>query len=351
MKKYAAYLIEDFLIDDDFVNWVLFPDIDSNRYWENVMTTNPKVVPLIEQARDILLRIQIKPHSKMPAGMKADLMANIKQYTRHTEVLLTKNRFANYKLAAWTVAASLLISIGAFLYFQFGEQQQDMYLITENVKENVNKKKITNTATIPLVVLLPDNSTIVLDPQGSIVYDEQGFLKDRVVHLTGEAFFEVERMPQMPFIVRTEHLETKVLGTSFRVSANRQNSAHRVTVNTGLVEVKSGNETLRVSANQEAIYEVNKNELIQEAMREQAPLSKEVVDELFTFQESPLEIVLDALADQYNIAIEIPEEGLAQRTITLSLGDLHLYEKLALICKAVEAKYQLVDGRIIILSN
>src|SRR5690606_17410401 len=141
---------------------------------------------------------------------------------------------------------------------------------------------------IPLLVLLPDKSTVILEPNSYLLYTEDDFGSHRQVYLSGEAFFEVERHESYGlFVVNTDHLTAKVLGTSFRVIASKEQAAHRVEVNTGLVEVKRNETVLHVAANQEAIYEVENDLLIQETMQEYAPLSQEAIDGSFDFQATP----------------------------------------------------------------
>ncbi len=88
------------------------------------------------------------------------------------------------------------------------------------------------------VLTLPDGTQVKLNADSKISYSPK-FDQDqtREVFLQGEAFFEVTHDPQHPFIVQAGKLSTKVLGTSFVVSAYPQDETTKVTVASGKVEV------------------------------------------------------------------------------------------------------------------
>ena len=70
------------------------------------------------------------------------------------------------------------------------------------------------------------------------IYPENFEGNQRVVQLEGEAFFNVVRDTLRPFIVQTGSLSTRVLGTSFNISALSHNNDIKVAVASGLVKVE-----------------------------------------------------------------------------------------------------------------
>lgn len=355
MEKYESYQVADFLVDEDFVDWVLTPDEISDAYWQRVFARYPDRKPDAEKAREILLNIRIRPHRTMPDDMRERLVADVQDHidrSPHRDALPKRGILLG--LGRWAAVASVLTFMGILVYDKVDtvSVQPPVGLVIKKEHKNQETQRVYNTAETPLLVPLPDKSMVVLDPDSYIEYDETEFKTQRRVYLSGGAFFEVERQePHMPFVVHTEHLTTKVLGTSFRIAVIGNRSAHRITVNTGLVEVQSAKTVLLVAANQEVVYKVDNGSLSQEDMVEYAPLSLEAVEQIFDFQAARLDTVLSVLAERYNISIDISNPELAKRTITASLGELHLYEKLELISKAVEARYALIDGRIVMTPN
>lgn len=70
-------------------------------------------------------------------------------------------------------------------------------------------------------VILPDGTKIFLNENSSIQY-AKNFIK-RNIELKGEAFFEVAKDTEHPFIITADETETQVLGTSFNVEINENN--------------------------------------------------------------------------------------------------------------------------------
>jgi hypothetical protein len=54
---YHTYTAEDFILDQNFRQWVLNPDQVSNSFWEAWLVQHPEKVGVIEEARELLLEI------------------------------------------------------------------------------------------------------------------------------------------------------------------------------------------------------------------------------------------------------------------------------------------------------
>jgi ferric-dicitrate binding protein FerR (iron transport regulator) len=147
--------------------------------------------------------------------------------------------------------------------------------------KSVSKKDIvfdTGAATAPHLVTvhtltgesklvqLPDGTKIWLNPSSSLEYPLVFSNEKREVRLSGEAFFEVARNPDLPFIIHSGMLQTKVLGTSFNIQAydNQENIA--VTVVTGKVKVSNNKQVdnIELLPNQRAVFDKKTDRLIKE---------------------------------------------------------------------------------------
>lgn len=89
------------------------------------------------------------------------------------------------------------------------------------------------------VFYLPDSSRVVLNENSTLRYQEAFTGKERLVELTGEGFFEVQKNPSKPFVINSGNAQTKVLGTSFNVKAIDKAEEVTVTVSTGKVSFSS----------------------------------------------------------------------------------------------------------------
>lgn len=98
------------------------------------------------------------------------------------------------------------------------------------------------TVTIPkgksYVVKLSDGSRVELFADSRLTFPSSFVGKNRVVELEGQAYFKVRHLDDSPFIVKTQHMTTTVLGTEFVVKAD-EGAAPEVTLLSGRVAVTS----------------------------------------------------------------------------------------------------------------
>ncbi len=132
------------------------------------------------------------------------------------------------------------------------------------IAASVELEERVNPSTRPLLVNLPDKSTVLLAPGARIKFSANLLSgHNREIYLEGDAFFEVTKKPLQPFLVFTDKVVTKVLGTSFRISTDGEDRL-TVVVKTGMVSLFSGKTDrqknnyqvpdLVLSANQQAVY-------------------------------------------------------------------------------------------------
>lgn len=101
---------------------------------------------------------------------------------------------------------------------------------------NPEKFTISTSNEMLLSYNLPDNSTVDINSYSTICFTKNFNRNKREVWLTGEAFFDVEKMENKPFIIHTKSGSFKVLGTSFNISSYEKDSLLSLHVKTGIVE-------------------------------------------------------------------------------------------------------------------
>lgn len=149
------------------------------------------------------------------------------------------------------ISVVLAVAASIALFFLLRTPEETSYTVFEAnaVAQNItlNARDGMNTLTVPRgmkkQITLPDSTQVWLNAESSLEYPETFEGQERrVVHLKGEAFFEVSKDAAHPFIVKTDLLETQVLGTSFNVRAYSPDDAH-VTLLEGSVKVKNAQQT------------------------------------------------------------------------------------------------------------
>lgn len=93
---------------------------------------------------------------------------------------------------------------------------------------------------------LEDGTRIWLNAASSLKYPGSFKANQRNVYLTGEAYFEVSKDKEKPFIVYTRESEIKVLGTQFNVHSSSHESKVITTLVEGSVRVAYANETINL---------------------------------------------------------------------------------------------------------
>jgi transmembrane sensor len=103
-------------------------------------------------------------------------------------------------------------------------------------------------------IKLGDGTIVWLNAASKLRYPAQFSGKTREVMLEGEAFFDVAKNADMPFVINSGTLKTTVLGTSFNVRAYQEDKTMTVAVVTGNVKVSSPDSELHLQPNQQAIF-------------------------------------------------------------------------------------------------
>lgn len=162
-------------------------------------------------------------------------------------------------------------------------------------------------------ITLPDGSKVVMNAGSTLRYAKNFEGEARAVTLSGEAFFDVQPDPEKPFIIRSGGLSTRVLGTSFNISAYPGARKLTVTVLTGKVSVQDtlSHRAVTLQPSQKAVF-----------MPESALLSSETISHpeneiawrqgRIIFDETPLPEVAEALSRRYGVQIVLNGDHLAQ---------------------------------------
>lgn len=115
-----------------------------------------------------------------------------------------------FRFKVYVAAASILVCtfLGSTLWF-YGKSQmtpEKVYVLT-NGHQGIEQ------------IMLADGTNVLLGPESKLIYPKVFNDDERKVELVGQAFFEVAKNPQKPFIVKTPQMEVTALGTAFEIFA------------------------------------------------------------------------------------------------------------------------------------
>jgi transmembrane sensor len=352
-KDYSKYEIEDFAFDESFQKWVFEEQIGQSGFWEQYIADHPYQTDKILAARSLVQQLNA---ADSPDEAHTDLMQEIWENVQ--------GRIRPKQVRFWTVsnwwryAASIMLVVGTvvgwYMFSGIGEIKNNLprdlaYQGAHQLVEEVNK---TNNE---VKIYLSDGSVVSLTKNSRLIYPKQFGPKKRTIQLEGEAFFEVTKDANRPFLIYANETVTKVIGTSFRIQAFKAQPKVTVSVTTGKVSVFSRKELEQnatprgviLTANLQAEFSRNGQQLYKMIVKDPVVLPAEK-NMQFEFNDTSLDQVFDSLQAAYGIEIIYDSELVKNRTLRVSMDDESLYEKLQIICNTMGMRYQIVDAKVII---
>lgn len=193
----------------------------------------------------------------------------------------------------------------------------------------------TNNLTTPRggqwQVILPDGSHVWLNSASSIVYPVTfKHQKQRVIKLSGEAYFEVEKDKQHPFIVLTKEQRVTVLGTHFNINSYADEPTVKTTLEEGRIKISDNKgETKYLRPGQQAVLTDN-NLSVTEVSIEEALAWK---NGYFRFNDENIPSIMRKLSRWYNIEV-IYEKNIPTGRLN---GKISRYKNISQVLTALEA--------------
>lgn len=157
-------------------------------------------------------------------------------------------------------------------------------------------------------IILSDGTEVWLNTESSLKFPNLFTGKERRVFLKGEAFFNVAHNDKCPFIVCTEGIDTKVLGTKFNVCSYQKEQRH-VTLVEGKVEVNNNisKESTILSPGQNIMFNSKDESRIKNV---NTAVYTAWTEGMFYFEDKPLKEIMNTLGRWYNVNIYFENENL-----------------------------------------
>ena len=184
-------------------------------------------------------------NSQEEESAKERMLNNLHQHIHSDNV--RKNTFRPLYLK---IAAAVLLAIGSFFIFYRIKSVSSNQLVFNTVNTKAGEHKI---------IKLTDGSTIWLSAKSSLRYPVSFNGSTREISFNGEAFFEIAKDKKHPFIVHTGKTTTRVLGTSFNITALNDKPTITVALITGKVAFSDGKANIKLTPGHQIIYDKTDN--------------------------------------------------------------------------------------------
>jgi transmembrane sensor len=299
--------------------------------WENPYEAESAEKPDFKKIFDA---IKVQTNAESRTDTNSIQLLSHKLDDLNSRYLILRRRFRT----AFAVAASVVLLIGFSIVYLINTNQYFRKTYTENIAPQGQKSS----------VILPDGTKAYLNSGSALRYDNFFGRKYRHVQLVGEAYFEVARNEKVPFIINTDVVQIKVLGTKFNVMAYPEDNIVETIVKEGEVSVSeiNGQSALLLLANQKATFNKNTRKLVLgNADPEQYITWKE---NLLTFDNENFSNVIEKLERWYNVKIMVEGTDSIKDRFTLTIRSESLREVLELISLTTNIEYTINGNQVTI---
>ncbi len=244
---------------------------------------------------------------------------------------------ASHRSAAYwkygRIAASVILVIGVgYLLRQWWAVPEEIRLAITNQKE---------------LYYLPDSSQVWLNQGSELMYTTDFNRDNRVVYLTGEAFFEVRKAEGRRFTVYSGLAKTEVIGTSFNLRAYSEDSVV-VQVVTGRVAFSPRNEDNAVFLAPGQRGVLSEGQTVAKRAPVIDPNFQAWQNDQLVFDNTRLTRIIQLLEQQYGLRIELTNSDLANYRYTASFNRASLTEVLDVLSVVGGLTYNKTSNRVVL---
>ena len=221
----------------------------------------------------------------------------------------------------------------------------DMPMVSEQRLENIPYNTIETPKGGKYQIILPDQTKVWLNAASTLKFPAAFTGNERLVELSGEAYFDVSKNTNMPFNVKTRDINVFVTGTQFNIMAYRDETFSATTLVEGSVKVSNAFNKILLNPGEQALN------------NERDRLSKRTIDVeeaiawksgLFQFNNADIHTIMNQLSRWYDVSIEyknkIPDKRFG--------GYISRDSKLSQVLKMLELsgiKFEIKEKKIIVL--
>ena len=244
---------------------------------------------------------------------------------------------------AWIAAASIAVIIAGALLWRQSIHQPGPGLVATTYKT------IQAAPGKTIHLRLSDSSEVWLNAGAVLRYPQPFDDKMRKLELLdGEAFFQVHPDAGRGFVVKTDHLQTQVLGTAFNIKAYRESQQMSVTVKSGKVSVSAGTAGpdggMILTADQQARYNTGTGQLSRGSVV--SGVRPDWKSGEFDFAEEDLGDIAIELEHYFNVHIGFKYPGLKKYIISASFRQgTSLKDMLTTLCLLNQNHFTQTDAQ------
>lgn len=232
---------EDFAAQESFINYCFHRNDEDIQYWERWLNAHPDKKAIAEEAREIVYLLSIRP--SLEEKEKEFRKLNIKQPAEPEPLEVASDYYSapgiSPKVWMFTGVAALIAGAVFFWYSRLPQPK----ITVSHTQPAVNH--YATTAGQKRTVLLDDGTRIELNAASNLTIDHDfGSAEgNREVTLSGEAYFNVAKDADKPFVIHTAKMDITVLGTAFNVKDYPNDETGEAALISGSIAVELRNDS------------------------------------------------------------------------------------------------------------
>jgi len=333
MSEWDQDIFEELISDNQFTAWAKGEDHSKAEYWNLWEKNHPEHTGEFREAVRTVKNLKFRG-----VGItNSDIAYSWSKTSEKIKQSEPVSRFRFFISQATKVAAVLLLPFmvvsGWLLY-----NQQNLTQKYSNLLENKHEQNLTVVAPLcaRIVVDLPDGSKVWLNSGSELTYPIVFNTSERRVHLTGEAYFKVNKS-ETPFFVSNLGPEIKVYGTEFNVNSYANEDLVTVALAEGKVSLSSGGKEQFITPGQVSAFDKKSKSITIE--------NTDVVtysswrEGKYIFRDTQLSSILRILQRQHNVTINLMNPQLGNYRYKLTIGNESLEQILQLLSISAPIKY------------
>ncbi|PZR10876.1 MAG: hypothetical protein DI539_20975 [Flavobacterium psychrophilum] len=195
-------------------------------------------------------------------------------------------------------------------------------------------------------ITIDDGSQIWINNKSKLTYPSKFDSDQRLVKLEGEAFFDVAKEPNRPFIIHTQGVRIQVLGTSFNVKSYDEEDEIVISLATGRIEVDAFGKRQILTPGDQLHYDKATNSC--QRQRIDVAEASAWKEGWMVFNSTSLRDVVKTAERQYGIHVFMKEGIAAERKITLKVKQRGVDSLFQVLSYSTGLMYQIKGDSVIL---
>lgn len=290
---------------------------------------------LEQQIMTSSLAIDSEVQMRMLNNIETEINAN------NSEVTYKQNNI-RLQISKWLRVAAMFIlpvltAVGVYYYMSRNQSSASPLIVSVERGQKAN-------------ITLPDGSKVWLNSQSKLTYSPSFNIKTRELRLDGEAYFEVAPNPNKPFIVNTNDMSVRALGTAFGIKAYSDDNQISSILMHGKIKVTTPDGEAVLLPNDRIIYDKTTHKKALSSVTNATDFTGWIHNEL-RFENESLGDIARTIQRIYNVEVVFASVRLKNQRYTGTINNNSLESVLNIISLTSPVSFQINNQQVTLSEN